>query len=65
VPRRELDRRFAAVTPSDHDGRRGVERLEQGRRIIGVLDDARLVWIGSLAPRAAAPVIQDHPSKAR
>jgi hypothetical protein len=60
VAQRELDRRLATVAPTDHDGGRGVQRADERRGILCVLDHARLVRLGTLAAGAASSVVHDH-----
>src|SRR5262245_14634208 len=63
---RELDRHGAPIAAADYDRRRGRALVEQSGRVLSLLRYGGLVVrLGSLAPRAAAPVIRDHPAESR
>ena len=58
---RELERDVASVAAPDDDGRRGFQRIEQGRRVVRFLLACRLEErLRPLAARVSAPVVEDH-----
>ncbi len=65
IPQREVERRVDAVAPPDHERRRRRERLDQRRRVVGLLVHVRGVRLRALAPGAAAAVVRDRASTPR
>jgi hypothetical protein len=62
----EIGRDRSPVAAAGDDRRGRVERVEQRRRVVGVLGDARsLIRLGALAQGAATPIVGGHAAELR